>query len=146
MRIRRAKQSKASIAPISAARGFRLASSMADAAVLTVNGQIMRVLVIFAHPLGDSYAATLRNTVVAALKAGGQTVDLYDLYREGFDPVLSAQERRDYENTSENVRAVSRHVERLREAEGIILVFPSWWYGMPAILKGYFDRVWLPGV
>jgi NAD(P)H dehydrogenase (quinone) len=106
----------------------------------------MRVLVIFAHPLGDSYAATLRDTVVAALEAGAHTVDLCDLYQEDFDPILSAQEWRDYENTSENTRAVSRHVERLRHAEGIIFVFPSWWYGMPAILKGYFDRVWLPGV
>ena len=109
-------------------------------------GDLMRVLVIFAHPLGDSYAATLRDTVVAALEAGGHTVDLCDLYQEDFDPILSAQEWRDYENTSENTRAVSRHVERLRHAEGIIFVFPSWWYGMPAILKGYFDRVWLPGV
>ena len=109
-------------------------------------GDLMRVLVIFAHPLGDSYAATLRDTVVAALEAGGHTVDLCNLYQEDFDPILSAQEWRDYENTSENTRAVSRHVERLRHAEGIIFVFPSWWYGMPAILKGYFDRVWLPGV
>ena len=106
----------------------------------------MRVLVIFAHPLGDSYAATLRDTVVAALEAGAHSVDLCDLYQEDFDPILSAQEWRDYENTSENTRAVSRHVERLRHAEGIVFVFPSWWYGMPAILKGYFDRVWLPGV
>jgi len=106
----------------------------------------MRVLVIFAHPLGDSYAATLRDTVVAALKTGGHTVDLCDLYQENFAPILSAQERRDYENTSKNTRPVSRQVERLRQAEGIIFVFPSWWYGMPAILKGYFDRVWLPGV
>ena len=109
-------------------------------------GDLMRVLVIFAHPLGDSYAATLRDTVVAALEAGGHTVDLCDLYQEDFDPTLSAQEWRDYENTSENTRAVSRQVERLRQAEGIIFVFPSWWYGMPAILKGYFDRVWPPGV
>ena len=109
-------------------------------------GDLMRVLVIFAHPLGDSYAATLRDTVVAALEAGAHSVDLCDLYQEDFDPILSAQEWRDYENTSENTRAVSRQVERLRQAEGIIFVFPSWWYGMPAILKGYFDRVWLPGV
>ena len=109
-------------------------------------GDLMRVLVIFAHPLGDSYAATLRDTVVAALEAGAHSVDLCDLYQEDFDPILSAQEWRDYENTSENTRAVSRHVERLRHAEGIVFVFPSWWYGMPAILKGYFDRVWLPGV
>ena len=109
-------------------------------------GDLMRVLVIFAHPLGDSYAATLRDTVVAALEAGGHTVDLCNLYQEDFDPILSAQEWRDYENTSENTRAVSRQVERFRQAEGFFFVFPSWWYGTPAILKGYFDRVWLPGV
>lgn len=101
---------------------------------------------IFAHPRSDSYAAALRDTVVEALEGNAHTVDLCDLYKEGFDPVLSAQEHRDYRNTSDNIRAVSKHVERLRQAEGFIFVFPSWWYGMPAILKGYFDRVWLPGV
>jgi putative NADPH-quinone reductase len=106
----------------------------------------MRVLVIFAHPLDDSYAAALRDTVVATLKDGGHLVDLCDLYKQSFDPVLSARERRIYRDASDNIESVSDHVQRLRQAEGIILVFPSWWYGMPAILKGYFDRVWLPGV
>jgi NAD(P)H dehydrogenase (quinone) len=63
--------------------------------------------------------------------------------KEGFDPILSAHERRAYKDTSANFKAVSGHVQRLRQAEGAIFVFPSWWYGM---LKGYFDRVWLPGV
>jgi NAD(P)H dehydrogenase (quinone) len=106
----------------------------------------MRVLVIFAHPLDDSYAAALRDVVVASLQASGHVVDLCDLHKESFDPVLSAHERRVYRDTSTNVETVSGHVQRLRQAEGVILVFPSWWYGMPAILKGYFDRVWLPGV
>ena len=106
----------------------------------------MRVLVVFAHPLEDSFAATLRDTVVEALKASGHLVDLCDLYKQSFDPVLSAHEWRAYKDTSENARNVSEQVQSLRQAEGIIFVFPSWWYGMPAILKGYFDRVWLPGV
>jgi NAD(P)H dehydrogenase (quinone) len=106
----------------------------------------MRVLVLFAHPLEDSYAAALRDAVVGALKAGGHAVDLCDLYQEAFDPVLSARERRAYRDMPGNGRGVAEHVQRLRQAEGIVLVFPSWWYGMPAILKGYFDRVWLPGV
>ena len=106
----------------------------------------MRILVIFAHPLDDSYAAALRDGVIGALQAGGHVVDLCDLHKEAFDPVLSAHERRVYRDTSTNSETVSAHVQRLRQAEGVILVFPSWWYGMPAILKGYFDRVWLPGV
>jgi putative NADPH-quinone reductase len=107
----------------------------------------MRILVIFAHPLEDSYAAALREVVVATLRTGGHAVDLCDLHKESFDPVLSAHERRVYRDTSRtNTESVSTHVQRLRQAEGVIFVFPSWWYGMPAILKGYFDRVWLPGV
>jgi NAD(P)H dehydrogenase (quinone) len=106
----------------------------------------MRMLVIYAHPLEDSYAAALRDTVVAALTASGHLVDLCDLYGQSFDPVLSAHERRVYRDAASNTAAVSDQVERLRRAEGVIVVFPSWWYGMPAILKGYFDRVWLPGV
>jgi len=106
----------------------------------------MRVLVVFAHPLEDSYGAALRDAVVQSLKEGGHTVDLCDLYREGFDPVLSVREQQVYRDTASNTEAVAEHVHRLKRAEGVVFVFPSWWYGMPAILKGYFDRVWLPGV
>jgi putative NADPH-quinone reductase len=106
----------------------------------------MRVLVVFAHPMDDSFASALRNAVVETLRTGGHEVDLCDLYREAFDPVLSEHERRSYRDTSSNLGRVSDHVARLRQAAGIVFVFPSWWYGMPAILKGYFDRVWLPGV
>jgi len=106
----------------------------------------MHILIVFAHPLDDSYGAALRDIIVETLKARGHVVDLCELYKEQFDPVLSAQEQRIYKDTSANFKAVSDHVQRLRQSEGVIFVFPSWWYGMPAILKGYFDRVWLPGV
>jgi len=106
----------------------------------------MRVLVVFSHPLEDSYGAALRDVVIQSLKEGGHTVDLCDLYREAFDPVLSVRERRMYRDAASNADDVIEHVQRLRRAEGVVFVFPSWWYGMPAILKGYFDRVWLPGV
>jgi NAD(P)H-dependent FMN reductase len=59
---------------------------------------------------------------------------------------MSARERSVYKDTANNIEAVREYVERLRQAEGVIFVFPTWWYGMPAILKGYLDRVWLPGV
>ena len=101
---------------------------------------------IFAHPLDDSYAAALRDTIAETLKISGHVIDLCELYKEEFDPVLSVRERRAYKDTSANFKTVSDHVQRLRQAEGVIFIFPSWWYGMPAILKGYFDRVWLPRV
>lgn len=104
------------------------------------------MLVIYAHPVEASFAAALRDTVLAALAGNGHEVDLCDLYKEAFDPALSRQERIDYRDVAVNSQPVASHVERLRRADALILVFPSWWYGMPAILKGYFDRVWLPGV
>jgi len=69
-----------------------------------------------------------------------------DLYAEQFDPVMSRQERLDYLNTERNERLVKRYDDQIAAAEAIVLVYPAWWYGMPAMLKGYFDRVWLPGV
>ena len=106
----------------------------------------MRVLVIYAHPLADSFAAALHRVVVATLRRGGHEVDDCDLYAEGFDPVLTADERRAYNTPAPDLSAVAEHVARLRAADALVLCFPTWWYGMPAILKGYFDRVWVHGV
>src|SRR5438128_12604990 len=106
----------------------------------------MRVLVVYAHPLRDSFAASLREVIVAKLREGGHEVDECDLYGEGFDPVLTPEERRAYNLAQPDLAAVESYVARLQAAEALVLCFPTWWYGMPAILKGWFDRVWLRGV
>ena len=104
----------------------------------------MRVLVIYCHPVAESFAAAAHATVLQALAEGGHEVTDVDLYAEGFDPVMNRQERLDY--TARNIRPVRKYDDQLAAAEAIVLVYPAWWYGMPAMLKGYFDRVWLPGV
>jgi len=106
----------------------------------------MHVLLVYAHPVPESFNAAVRDTAAAALAEAGHSVDLMDLYAEGFDPVLGAQERQRYHDVGANLASVAGEVERLRAADALVLVFPTWWYGMPAILKGWFDRVWLPGV
>ena len=106
----------------------------------------MKILLVYAHPVETSYAAALRDAALATLTDAGHEVDLCDLYAEGFEGALSRGERVAYRDPAANGASVADHVARLRAAEGLILVFPSWWYGMPAILKGWFDRVWLPGV
>jgi putative NADPH-quinone reductase len=106
----------------------------------------MRVLVIYAHPLGQSFASALHQGIVAALGRSGHQVDDCDLYALGFDPVLSAAERASYNTPNPDISAIAEHVARLRAAEALVLCFPTWWYGMPAILKGYFDRVWAQGI
>jgi NAD(P)H dehydrogenase (quinone) len=105
-----------------------------------------RALVVFAHPCGESFSAALHGRVVQGLAARGWEVDDCDLYAEGFDPVLSADERRGYHAVGPNLAPVAGYVERLRAAEALVLVFPVWNFGYPAILKGFFDRVFLPGV
>jgi NAD(P)H dehydrogenase (quinone) len=106
----------------------------------------MRVLVVYCHPVSDSFAAAAHATVLQALQAAGHEVTDVDLYAENFDPVMSRQERLDYLNTQRNERLVQRYDDQLVGTEALVLVYPAWWYGMPAMLKGYFDRVWLPGV
>ena len=106
----------------------------------------MRILVVWAHPLSDSYSAALKNRAVTALETAGHDIDLLDLYAEDFDPVLSAQERRDYHEIGPNLANVRPYVEQLRAAEGLLLIFPTWSFGYPAILVGWLQRVWIPGV
>lgn len=106
----------------------------------------MRVLLLFCHPVETSYQAALHGAVLTALKKSGHQVDDCDLYAEGFDPVLSREERLAYHDEAKNQAAVARYVARLLAAEGLVLVFPVWNFGLPALLKGFFDRVLLPGV
>src|SRR5215470_1945688 len=106
----------------------------------------MRVHVVYAHPSPNSFAAAIHGRVVGGLKVSGHDVDDLDLYSEQFEPVLTLSEREAYYKAGANFPGVAKYVERLRAAEALVLCFPTWWYGMPAILKGWFDRVWLPGV
>lgn len=105
-----------------------------------------RALVLFAHPCPESFSAALHERVVAALKASGREVDDCDLYAEGFSPVLTEAERRGYHDEATNTAPVAEHVARLRAADTLVMVFPVWNFGYPAMLKGFFDRVFLPGV
>jgi putative NADPH-quinone reductase len=107
---------------------------------------MMRVLLIHCHPRADSYSAALRDAAAGALTAAGHAVEIRDLYAEGFSPALSAEERAAYHTEGDNERGIEDHVAALRRAEALLLVYPTWWYGMPAMLKGWFDRVWSPGV
>lgn len=106
----------------------------------------MRVLLIHAHPDPESYNAALFRTTLEGLRAAGHEVDVCDLYAEEFQPVLTRAERRGYHAIPANREPVEGHVRRLEAAEALVLVYPVWNFGLPAILKGYLDRVFLPGV
>lgn len=106
----------------------------------------MKCLVVIAHPLTDSLCHTLARTAVDALRAQGHEVQIEDLYRTEFSPSLTEDERRSYYAAPFNADALQPRIAQLLDSEAIVLVFPTWWFGFPAILKGWFDRVWAPGV
>lgn len=104
----------------------------------------MRVLLVHCHPRADSFSAALRDAAREALR--GHEVEERDLYAEGFNPAVSADEHARYADLASNRQGIEADIAQLQRAEALLLVYPTWWYGMPALLKGWFDRVWVPGV
>jgi NAD(P)H dehydrogenase (quinone) len=106
----------------------------------------VKVLYLYCHPLPESFHAGIRVEALAGLKRAGHEIDLLDLYAEGFDPVLSEEGRRHYHHESVNQRGLEPLVARLKAAEALVVQFPTWCFGPPAMLKGFFDRLFMPGV
>lgn len=106
----------------------------------------MRVLYIYCHPVAESFHGAIRERALGALARAGHDVDLLDLYAEEFDPVMSAEGRRTYHDTSLNRAGLEGYVRRLHSAEGLVVQFPVWSFGPPAMLKGFVDRMFMPGV
>lgn len=104
----------------------------------------MRVHVVFAHPAKLSFCGSILSAVVEELVQAGHDVDVLDLYAENFNPPLPLEEWKTYEGPAGS--AIQAYVDRLKRSNGIIWIFPTWNYGLPAILKGYVDRVWKPNV
>lgn len=106
----------------------------------------MKVLVVSAHPVPGSFTNHLRDRAVAALRRHGHDVQVTDLYVEQFEARLSRAEHGAHRDDPAGKQDVAPYAEQLRWAEALVLVYPTWWSGPPAILKGWIDRVWIDGV
>lgn len=106
----------------------------------------MRALVVYCHPSPHSFTAAVRDLVLAKLDSAGAEVRLHDLYASGFSPVMTRAEWEGYLDCPKNCAPVSSEVEDIRWCDTLIFVYPTWWYGLPAMLKGWLDRVLLPDV
>ena len=103
----------------------------------------MRISVILAHPDPKSFNHAIAKMVVETLNLNGHKVFFHDLYKEKFDPLLTASE------IAENAKLppkTKKHCDEIAAADGIVIVHPNWWGQPPAILKGWVDRVIRPGV
>ena len=106
----------------------------------------MHVLLVYCHPQPNSFCAALRDTAALSLRAANHTVEIHDLYADGFAPAMRADERDRYYGDAPNLDGIEAHIAALQSADALLLVYPTWWFGLPAMLKGWFDRVWIPGV
>ncbi|MFH8988969.1 NAD(P)H oxidoreductase [Streptomyces sp. NPDC017940] len=106
----------------------------------------MKVLLVTGHPRADSLTAQLARHARARLTAEGHTVDLLDLEAEGFDPRMTPADEPDWDDPhKEYSPEVRAHMRRVADADAVVVVFPLWWFGLPALLKGWVDRVWNNG-
>lgn len=104
---------------------------------------LMKVLTIVSHPRQDSLTSKVAMEFIKGLKEAGHTVELLDLYKEEFNPVIFEQDEPDWSRDGyEYSPIVHREIDRMNRNEALAFVFPVWWYNIPAMLKGYIDRVW----
>jgi len=103
----------------------------------------MKILIILGHPDPDSLNHAIAYTVRDDLRSAGHDIMFHDLYAEGFPPLLFAEEIPESGKLHQQIEA---HCHELSSADGVVIVHPNWWGQPPAILKGYIDRVFRPGV
>jgi len=97
----------------------------------------VRVLVIYCHRDDTSFASALHKSVLESLARSGHSVTDLDLYDEGFRPVMTREERAEYDDSPLYIKSVAKYAGQLASAEAVVAVYPTWWYGLPAMLKGY---------
>ncbi|MBH5319611.1 NAD(P)H oxidoreductase [Paenibacillus sp. GSMTC-2017] len=103
----------------------------------------MKVLTIVSHPRTQSLTFEAVRRFTQGLEEAGHETDVLDLHRIGFDPVLWEADEPDYSGPPKQYSPeVQAEMERLLKYDALAFVFPVYWYSIPAMLKGYIDRVW----
>ncbi len=105
----------------------------------------MQHLIVVAHPAEDSFTMGLTRAYAAKLEQLGHSQKIYNLYRMGFNPVLAAHELLPVSTDHPVSADVMQAQEAIRAADVLTIIYPLWWMSMPAIMKGYIDRVFARG-
>jgi NAD(P)H dehydrogenase (quinone) len=112
---------------------------------LFAENEKQHVLIVLAHPNPESFNHAISKTIEERLIKKGHVVKVRDLYKLGFNPVLSIEEWKRYESqTGETPEDVKAEQAEIQWANHLILIYPTWWWSPPAIMKGYLDRVFTP--
>ncbi|MDD2284750.1 MAG: NAD(P)H-dependent oxidoreductase [Paludibacter sp.] len=106
----------------------------------------MRVVIIFNHPYEGSYCNAILNAVTKGLQKARHEIDLIHLDKEGFNPVMTAADLKAFKDRKPIDPMVIEYKQRLDNADHLVFIFPIWWELMPALTKGFIDKVIFPGV
>lgn len=106
----------------------------------------MKIVIIFNHPWEGSYCSSILRSVIAGAQRAGHAIDTIHLDKEGFNPVMTAEDLRGFVNSQPTDPKVIEYRERISEADHLVFIFPVWWELMPAMTKGFIDKVIFPGV
>ncbi|RCU43883.1 flavodoxin family protein [Chryseobacterium lacus] len=106
----------------------------------------MRTAIVFNHPNEGSYCNAILNAVTTGLQKANHEIDLMHLDNDGFNPVMSKADLKAFVNHKPIDPQVTDYNNRLEKADHLIFIFPIWWDLMPAMTKGFIDRVLSPGV
>lgn len=121
----------------------------------------MNILIVHAHPENQSFTTSLKNLAYEVLNKKGYSVEISDLYEMNFNPVASKLDFQIVENPEyfnyalEQRNAVKKdslspdikiEIDKVQRADLIIFTFPLYWTSVPAILKGWIDRVFVSGI
>ena len=114
----------------------------------------MKTLIIYNHPHEGSFCSAIRDAVISGLDVGGHEYKVIDLDKDGFDPVMREKDLSAFVQASRNPEKeiegldtlVEVYVNKMRWAERIVMIFPIWWMTMPAMMKGFVDKVIFPGL
>ncbi|WP_100149599.1 NAD(P)H-dependent oxidoreductase [Snodgrassella communis] len=104
----------------------------------------MKHCIIYAHPYELSFNHAIKDKVISLINSRGEQYNLIDLYQQRFQPVLSTNDFIALQNNTVN-DDVKSHQQLVTEADNLIFIYPIWWFGQPAILKGWIDRIFSSG-
>ncbi|EBD1524978.1 NAD(P)H oxidoreductase [Listeria monocytogenes] len=103
----------------------------------------MEILVVYCHPRNTSLTHEISKKFILGLEDGGHNVEILDLYESHFNPVLEEENEPDWSTDRIVVTPdIKKEMDRMNRVDGLAMIFPVWWYGMPAMMKGYIDKVW----
>jgi len=106
----------------------------------------MKVVIVFNHPYEGSYCNAILNSVCRGLKQANHQIDIINLDKEGFNPVMTSQDLKAFRDKQPVDPKVIEYKRRLEQADHLVFIFPIWWELMPALMKGFIDKVIFPGV